>query len=249
MPTRKFDAIVSDIDGCLGPESAAPMETAKLGQLEAWNRAAITAGDRPILTVCSGRPQPYAEAMCRILGNSELPCVCEMGVWLYDPRDNRYLIDPAITPEHIDAVAAAMRWATRDLMPQGVVYQPGKTASVSLWHPDTDFLMGLMPMIKEKIATEGWPLRTSRTIAWINCDLEFVSKKTGITRLMTLRGLKKERLMGIGDTLGDMAIRESVGFFACPSNADPELKKVADYVSPKAEVDGVLDILSVYGLS
>ena len=51
-------------------------------------------------------------------------------------------------------------------------------------------------------------------------------------------------MVGIGDTLGDMAIRESVGFFACPSNADPALKKVADYVSPLTEVEGVLDILA-----
>src|SRR5438552_3567369 len=70
MPTRRFDAILSDIDGCLGPESAAPMETSKLAEVEAWNRAAIATNDRPVLTLCSGRPQPYAEAMCRIIGNS-----------------------------------------------------------------------------------------------------------------------------------------------------------------------------------
>jgi len=84
----------------------------------------------------------------------------------------------------------------------------------------------------------------SRTVAWINLDLAFVSKKTGIARLMQLCGLRKERLVGIGDTPGDIAIRESVGFFACPSNADPELKKVADFVSEHEELDGVLDVLS-----
>jgi hydroxymethylpyrimidine pyrophosphatase-like HAD family hydrolase len=244
MPSRRFDAVISDIDGCLGPESAAPMDTAKLAELEAWNRAAIIRADRPVLTVCSGRPQPYAEAICRVIGNSALACVCEMGVWLYDPRDNAYILDPQITPEHIEAVTAAMRWVDRSLAKDGVVYQPGKTASMSLWHPSTDFLMTLMPMIHEKISKERWPLRVSRTVAWINCDLAFVSKKTGIARLMQRCGLKKERLVGIGDTLGDMAIRESVAFFACPSNADPELKTVADYVSPKAEVDGVLDVLT-----
>jgi hydroxymethylpyrimidine pyrophosphatase-like HAD family hydrolase len=242
---RKFDAVITDIDGCLGPESTAPMETAKLGVLEAWNKEAITKGDRPVVTMCSGRPQPYAEAMCRVIGNSALPCVCEMGVWLYDPRDNRYIMDPNIRPEHIDAVIAAMRWVDRELSKDGVVHQPGKTASMSLWHPDTKFLMGLMPRFQEKVAKERWPLRISRTVAWVNFDLEFVSKKTGIERLMRLCGLSRERLVGIGDTMGDIAIRESVGFFACPANADPGLKKVADYVSGKEEVDGVLDVLSM----
>jgi hydroxymethylpyrimidine pyrophosphatase-like HAD family hydrolase len=240
---RKFDAVITDIDGCLGPETTAPMETAKLGVLEAWNREAITRADRPVLTMCSGRPQPYAEAMCRVIGNDALACVCENGVWVYDPRENRYLRDPNIKREHIDAVAGAMRWVDMELTPRGVVYQPGKTASMSLWHPDTAFLMGLKPTIKEKFAKEGWPLRVSNTVAWINCDLEFVSKKTGIARLAALYGFTKARLAGIGDTMGDMAIRESVAWFACPSNADPGLKKVADYVSPRPEVEGVLDVL------
>ena len=34
--------------------------------------------------------------------------------------------------------------------------------------------------LPEKFAKEGWPLRVSRTVAWVNCDLEFVNKKTGI---------------------------------------------------------------------
>jgi hydroxymethylpyrimidine pyrophosphatase-like HAD family hydrolase len=244
MPARRFDAVITDIDGCLGPESTAPMEAAKLAQIEAWNRAAISKGDHPIVTVCSGRPQPYAEAICRIIGNSALPCVCEMGVWLYDPHDNSYIMDPQIQPDHLDAVNAAMRWVDRELSKDGVVYQPGKTASMSLWHPDTDFLMSLLPRIHEKVKRERWPLRISRTVAWINCDLEFVSKKTGIARLLARCGFMKERLVGVGDTLGDMAIRESVGFFACPANADAELKKSADFVSQHSEVDGVLDILT-----
>jgi hypothetical protein len=34
-----------------------------------------------------------------------------------------------------------------------------------------------------------------------------------------------------------------VGFFACPANARPAIKDVADYVSPHPLLQGVLDIL------
>jgi hydroxymethylpyrimidine pyrophosphatase-like HAD family hydrolase len=239
---RRFDAVVSDIDGCLGPESAAPVDAHALAKVADWNRAAPS-GDRPILTVCSGRPQPYAEAICRVIANDKLPCVCEMGVWLYDPRDNRYLMDPGITPADKRAVLAAMQWADEELVPRGVVYQPGKSASMSLWHPDTGYLMSLKPEIEAKVAREGWPIRVSSTVAWINCDLRHVSKATGIARLAAMCGLERGRMAGIGDTMGDMAIRESVAFFACPSNAAEDLKRVADYVSPLPEIEGVLDIL------
>jgi hydroxymethylpyrimidine pyrophosphatase-like HAD family hydrolase len=240
---RRFDAVISDIDGCLGPESAAPVDAHALAKVADWNVMAKVRGDRPVLTVCSGRPQPYAEAMCRVTGNDVLPCVCEMGVWIYDPRDNRYVMDPNISPSDKAAVYEMMRWADAELAPQGVVYQPGKSASMSLWHPDTKFLMGLKPGIAAKTEREGWPIRVSSTVAWVNCDLKHVSKATGIQRLMGMCGLKKERLVGIGDTLGDMAIRENVGWFACPSNAVAELKAVADFVSEKAEIEGVLDVL------
>jgi hydroxymethylpyrimidine pyrophosphatase-like HAD family hydrolase len=240
---RRFDAVISDIDGCLGPESHAPVDAHALAKLAEYNHAAHERGDRPVVTLCSGRPQPYAEAICRVIANTTLPCVCEMGVWLYDPKANRYLRDERITTEHLRGVRACQQWVETDLGPRGVVIQPGKTASISIWHPDTAFLKSLMPMLRERMASEGWPLRVSDTVAWINLDLAHVSKATGIERLIKMTGLDRSRTAGIGDTLGDLAIRENVSLFACPSNAVAELKKVADYVSSHEEIDGVLDIL------
>jgi len=240
---RRYDAIICDVDGCLGPESTAPLDAAALAALAAHNAFAEAKQDRPVLTLCSGRPQPFIEALCRLLSNTTLPVIAEMGVWLFDPRGNKYLLDPAILPEHIAAVRAAERWVERELGPKGVVIQPCKTASLSLWHADTAWLMTLKPRLVEVFAREGWPLRVSSTVAWINCDLAHVNKDTGISRLIEITGLKKERLAGIGDTLGDMAIRRSVAFFGCPANAAPELAQHADYVSPRREVHGVLDIV------
>lgn len=219
------------------------MDAAALSRLAEYNALAIAREDRPIVTLCSGRPQPYAEAVCRLIGNTRVPLVAEMGVWVYDPRDNRFLLDPAIRPEHLRAVREATEWIERHLIPRGVVIQPGKTASISLWHPDTAFLMSQKPALVEAFAAGGWPLRVSSTVAWVNCDLAHVSKATGIARMASMIGLSRRRAAGIGDTLGDLAIRENVAHFACPANAVPELKARAEYVSPHHEVEGVLDIL------
>lgn len=235
--------MICDIDGCLGPESTAPLEADLLARVAEYNVRAKRDGDRPVVTVCSGRPLPYAEAICRLISNDTLPCVCEMGVWMLDLASHEYLMDPAITPAQLAGVRAAQAWIERELLPRGVLIQPGKSASISLWHRDTDYLMGLKPSLVSKFAAEGWPLRVSSTVAWVNCDLAHVSKATGLARFKARTGLTADRLAGIGDTTGDMAIREHVAFFACPANAQPELKRHADYVSPFAEVAGVLDIL------
>jgi hydroxymethylpyrimidine pyrophosphatase-like HAD family hydrolase len=240
---RRFDAVVCDIDGCLGPETAAPMDAGALAKVAEYNRLAKERGDRPIVTVCTGRPQPFAECVCRVIGNDVLPGISEMGVWLYDPRSHAYLRDPTITAADLGAVAEATAWIERELGPSGVIIQPGKAASISIWHENTAYLMGLLPRLREMAAERKWPMRVSNSVAWINLDLAHVSKATGIERLMARTGLKRERLAGIGDTMGDLAIREKVAFFACPANADDRLKAKADFVSSKIEIEGVLEIL------
>lgn len=243
MSDRRYDAVICDIDGCLGPESNAPLDVAALEKIAEHNLSAIERGDAPVLTLCSGRPQPFAEAMCRFLSNTTLPCIAENGVWLFDPRTNRYLRDPAISAEHLEAVHAASVWIDRELGPKNIVIQPGKTASISLWHPDTAFLKSHMPRLREVFAREGWPFRVSDTIAWINCDLEHVSKATGIARFLRETGLEPSRLAGVGDSPSDLVMLDHVAFFACPANSHAQVKARANYVSPEAEVRGVLDIL------
>ncbi len=243
----RFDLIISDNDGCLVAEDTSPMDLGSLGRLAAHNRHAQEHRDRPVLTLCTGRPQPFAEAMCRLLANRTAPCIAENGVWMYSPSDNRYEMDPAITPEHLASVREAAAWIQAEFGLQGVSQQPGKAASISLYHVDTDYLKSIGPRVREEFAHRKWPLRVSMTWFYINCDLAHVSKGTGLDRLIARTGVDRARLLGIGDTSGDLPIRERVAFFACPANAQDEIKAVADYVSPHAEARGVVDIVERFG--
>jgi hydroxymethylpyrimidine pyrophosphatase-like HAD family hydrolase len=236
----RFDAVICDIDGCLGPESNEPLNLAALEQVARYNDRA---GATPAITVCSGRPLPFAEAVCRMVRNTTLPAICENGVWLFDPAQNRYLRDPAIAPAHMHAVHEATEWIERELIPRGVVIQPGKSASISLWHPDTAFLRAQVPLLEGVFAERAWPFRVSMTVAWINCDLKHVSKSTGLRRFLEMTGLKRERLAGIGDSASDLVMLDHVSYFAAPSNAAPEVKARSHFVSAHAEIEGVLDIL------
>jgi hydroxymethylpyrimidine pyrophosphatase-like HAD family hydrolase len=241
--TARFDLVICDIDGCLAPEGPEPMDLANLAEVAAHNRLALARRDRPLVTVCSGRPLPFAEAMCRLLQNTTLPCVAENGVWLYHPGTNEYLIDPAITAENRDAVYQASRLLAELYADQGVTQQPGKSASVTLYHPDTNYLRSIAPAVEEALHARGWPFRVSMTLLYINCDLAHVSKASGIARLLTATGITGGRAAGIGDTLSDRAIAESVAFFGCPANAVEEVRPWARYVSSHAEAAGVVDIL------
>jgi hydroxymethylpyrimidine pyrophosphatase-like HAD family hydrolase len=241
-------AIISDIDGCLAPESSNPLNAAALATLADHNHRAQRDHDRPIITLCSGRPQPFVEALCRLIANRTLPAIAENGVWLWHPATNRYDIDPAITADHLDAIDDIRRYVRRDLEPLGVVMQPGKAASVSLYHEHTQVLRDLMPAFRQRAERERWPVRLSMTWLYINCDLAHISKATAIARFKASTGLATPDLAGIGDTPSDKAIAQHVAFFAIPSNADEAIKPnnhpATRYVSPHPEIEGVLDILT-----
>jgi hydroxymethylpyrimidine pyrophosphatase-like HAD family hydrolase len=239
----RFDLIVSDIDGCLQPESNTPFDLDSLTRIALWNKAAAERGDRPVLTMCSGRPQPFVEAMCKLLHNLTAPCIAENGVWLYDPATNEYEMDPAITAGNRAAVREAAQWLEQEYGPRGVTQQPGKAASVSLYHKDTGVLKRISPEIEREFQARGWPLRVSMTWLYINCDLKHVSKATGMRRLLERAGVEPARAAGIGDTMSDLAIRQSSAWFACPANAAAEIKAHADFVAKGNEARGVVEIL------
>lgn len=245
--TGKFDLVICDIDGCLSPESHAPINEAALSKIAEYNRKAVALNDRPLVTLCSGRPISFVEAMCRFIHNTKIPCIGENGVWLYDPAVNVFEMDPAITNGHLEAVHDASKLLREKYQRSGVVEQPGKSAAVTLYHPDTEYLRSIMPEVKAALADRGWPFRVSMTWFYINCDLQHVNKATGIARLFAKTGIDPARAAAIGDTLADKFMADSVSFFACPANADLEIQKSANYVSPHNEIEGVLDTLRHLG--
>ncbi len=241
--TGNYDLVICDIDGCLSPESHAPINIAGLSKLAEHNVLAMKDRDRPVVTLCSGRPIGFVECLCRLIHNTLIPCIGENGVWLWRPEDNSFECDPAITDEHLEIVHEARKLLRSLYQATGVIQQPGKSASVALYHPDTAYLRSIVPTIAEEFQKRNWPIRVSMTWFYINCDLDHVSKATAIDRLTTETGMNPERIAGIGDTMGDRFIAERVSWFGCPANAEAEIAKAAAYVSPHKEVEGVLDIL------
>ena len=224
-------------------ESHAPIAIAGLSRLAEHNRIAIDRRDRPIVTLCSGRPISFVECLCRLIQNTLIPCIGENGVWIWRPDDNSFECDPAITEAHLEIVHEARELLRSLFEAKGVVQQPGKTASVALYHPDPEYLKSILPTIAEAFRQRGWPIRVSMTWFYINCDLEHVNKATAIDRLLLQTGIHSERTAGIGDTMGDRFIADRVSWFGCPANADDEIKKLATRVSTHQEVEGVLDLV------
>ena len=246
-PRRRFDAVFCDVDGCLLPETTEPADMVALGAIAEHNARAVRDRDRPVVVPCTGRPQPFCEAVCKMLGRlGGVPAICEHGGWRYFFEDHRWEIEPDITPADRDAIRRAEDWVTGELAELGCFLELGKHTGVTIVHHDHAYLHGeLLGHVRSVVGERGWAFDVATTWTCINLTLRSVSKGKAVRRTMDELGLDRARCAGIGDTMGDLAIRREVAWFGCPSNALDELKPHADAVSESPLARGVTELLKM----
>ena len=239
--------IITDIDGCLSPEESVPWDLARFFEFAQLSRAA-TRGEGPLppMTLCTGRPQPYVEVLMKLL-DVRAPAVCENGAILYSLHDNRSHFGPGVTAEKIAGLRAVRRFLEEEVLPAypRLVYQFGKEAQLSLFCEEPDCFDAVRQRLEAFIVETGAPeMLIEPSHFYLNISLAGVNKGSTLSALLSDLGVRRDEVAGIGDTEGDMPLREAVGVFGCPANAKPQLKEMADYVSPYSDLRGVLDILS-----
>lgn len=238
--------IIADIDGCISPEESRAWDGPLFDRFAARCRdASAGSGTLAPLTLCTGRPQPYVEALMKIL-DIRFPAICESGAVIYRLENNLSSFGPAITSTMIQGLHQLRDFIMAEILPAwpGLIYQFGKEAQMSLFSEDPSCFEAVSKSIQAYADTiEGLQLTMTPSHYYLNIDLAGVTKGTAIQLIAEEFALSRDDMAGIGDTLGDMSIRESVGFFACPANAVAALKDVADYVSPWPDQQGLLDIL------
>lgn len=239
--------IISDIDGCLTPEESIPWDLAAFGAFARRCReAAEGQGGMPPITLCTGRPQPYVEVLMKIL-DIRVPAICENGAVIYTLHDNWAKYGPGVTPEKIAGLRAVRDFIEREILPEtpDAVMQFGKEAQLSVFSKRPELLPPMKTRIDAFTAQRGGPaLDITPSHYYLNISLAGVNKGRALESLLSELGATRDEVAGIGDTEGDLPLREAVGFFACPANAQPGLKMHADYVSPYPLLEGVLDILN-----
>ena len=238
--------IVSDVDGCMTPEASVAWDFDHFAQLcRLVQQASTGQGPLPPLTLCTGRPQPYVEALMKLM-NIRLPAICEAGAIIYDLSSNHARYTDGVTPAKLAGLRAVRCFVEEQILPRfpGTLIQFGKEAQLSIYCEKPDIFPTIRQLLESFITQRGGPeLDISASHFYLNIGLAGVDKGLAIRDILKLTGIDKAHAAGIGDTEGDLAIRREVAWFACPANATGPIKAVADYVSPSPMLEGMLDIL------
>lgn len=246
---RVLRLIVSDVEGCVIPGQGRPWDLAALAALAEHNRRARSAGGPPALTLCSGRPAQYVEALGQALGLT-LPACCENGAVLYHPGPGR--VELLITEEQRERMArvreAAAAWCARQGRARAAV---GKEACVSLipvapGYGVEDLCADFRAWLADGLGLTGNDLNFTFSAGAVDVTPAGVDKATGVRALAERLGVGPSEILGIGDSHNDIPFLGIVGVACAPANASPAVRALASYVSPEAYGRGVVDILRRY---
>jgi HAD superfamily hydrolase (TIGR01484 family) len=237
--------VVVDIDGCLTPGEAQPWDFSVLQFVAELNRRARADARQFAVTLCTGRQEPYVEAMMQAI-DAHAPGVYENGGGLYFPMQYRFVENPAITPARRAKLAKVREILAKEIVETGIgQFQPGKEVSLTLYPARAGVTFEQLADVARR-ALDGnirgltiMPLVTS-----VDIVLDGIDKGAGVEWLARETGIPLAHIAGIGDSSGDLPFLRRVGSSAAPANATDDVRRAAQYVSPFENGRGVVDILS-----
>lgn len=252
MPSSKYKLLILDLDGTTIPSKADGVASKKV--IETVHKA----HNKILISVASGRPYYLAKKVLEDL-NIDGPCVLDGGSQIMDVKTRKILFEKFLSIEK-------QREILKLLLPYNYSILRSQEESRSMKSlDDADeetgklVVVGVTPedtikMLEELTAVKGTaphPVNNS----WANpdfIDLHITNsestKKHAIEELLKILEIKKDEAIGVGDSLNDMPLFESVGFKVAMGNAPKELKEQADYVAPSVEEDGVADVIERFVL-
>jgi HAD superfamily hydrolase (TIGR01484 family) len=244
MPIR---LIVFDIDGVLTQREGKAFDLALLERLANINHAAREELLRPAVTVCTGRPASYVEAMLRAI-DGHVPAVFENGAGIYLPDSYRFLPHPMLGDR---ASFQAVQQRLKDTLVQTgqASFQPGKEYSLSILAASPSETGALY----DQVVTALGPLCATVDLVYsascLNVLPRGVDKGKGIEFLSSQTDYALGEMLGVGDSDVDMPFLSRVGRSAAPANANLSVRQLVQYVAPRSAADGVRDILDHFGLT
>ena len=231
---------ITDLDGCLSMPFIPPKWDV-ISELKDLNEKSKTDKTIPPLTICTGRPMPYAEAVYQWMGMYK-PFLFESGGGVYDMSKNKLHWHPTFDSnrEHeLDELKAHLRTNFIDKYPN-TIPEFAKFTDSGIINQDPKVINDMFPEINEYVDKNYPNFEVHYTDVSINVISKSTNKGEGIKFLCKLLKLDLEEVAFIGDTGGDRPGLEIVGKPFAPNNAMESAKEVSE-VMIGDDADAVLE--------
>ena len=238
--------IVLDCDGVLSKGEACPFDAPLMERLAQMNRRARAGESVPAITLNTGRPSPYVEAVMQMLHGWQ-PALFENGAGLYFPQTYQFVTTPLLTSERVLRLQDVVQEIGKQIVQTGdASWQPGKSTCYTLFASPERTTSEILSQVQSISQQTPGELMVSVAQEAINIHPLGIDKGTGLQWLAEVTQLPVSQMGGVGDSVSDMAFLKLVGWSAAPWNADGAVKSLVDYVSQKTDAAGLHDILDYW---
>lgn len=237
---KNIELFISDVDGCLSEPFVSPDWDA-LTEIRHLNEMSRIQSNIPPLTICTGRPLPYAEAVAQWLG-VEHWFIFESGAGMYHPKTNEVRWSEHLTNEIKEALREMRIWAETEIVSQfdDMMIEFTKRVDVGLVSPNHDHIKDAYERCVAKATSLHPDLEVHNTDISVNIIYKNVNKGTGVKELAELHGYDPAKLAYIGDGMNDVAAMKVVGQSFAPANARPQASEACDELLDEKETQAVL---------
>lgn len=218
---------VTDLDGCISH----PFKTPKWNNVQQIRQLNIDSRHSnviPPLSICTGRPHPYAEAVAQWL-DVQIPFVFE-SAGLYHWEGNRVetALDDLTTG--LEPIVQLKKWIKEQILPEfpSAIIEFSKMMDAGIVSPDKTVIEEILPIVSEKISTDYPDLEIHTTDISINILMPGNNKLQGMKLLAKTMKVGLHEIAYIGDTGGDIPALEGVKKPFSPSNATRAVKDVSE---------------------
>ncbi len=246
-----YKAVIFDIDGTavaneqFGKPSTLLIDTVR------------KAKEKAFISAATGRIYSTARWVIEPLGLTA-PCIISSGAQIIDPTTANILWEKTIPQQVVAKILALTAEYPYQVVTasQVVTYPPQKERIVQ----DESIIYILEIPLKESVALATklqkiFGIVMHRVIGYKKDHMTFhlthtdATKSHAVHTLIDMLGVKKEEIIGVGDSFNDLSLFEAVGLKIAMGNAAEELKKAADEIAPPVEADGLARIIQKYILS
>ncbi|MCP4230107.1 MAG: HAD family phosphatase [bacterium] len=247
--------VLSDLDGCLTGDEAAPVDCVQIKAIRRFNELALDDAAVPPVSICTGRPHAYVEAFGRFIA-ARLPSVFENGCGLHSREwgmGREYRYHPAITEDpEFSAIYRETVEYLRDnvIIPLDCGVIQGKRYCISITPRADRTMKELMEYIEAIPAHLRGHLNITRSIAVADVTPRGIDKGAGLVWLIEVlrdefdMDIAFENVLAIGDSWGDLPMLNKVGIACAPANAADVAKEAADFVSESGDAEAVAEVIA-----
>jgi len=231
---------VLDLDGCVSMPFELP-DWSALFEIMHLNKKSSSEEYIPSITICSGRPLPYVEAIGQYLGVRH-PLVFESGGGMYNPLTNKLSWNPVFDDGLFSEIKKIKEYVTSAVIPShpGTILEFTKKTDVGIINQNEETVNRIFNELKSFVADAHHRFEVHKTEISVNCIVGDANKGSGLKWLSETTEIPLNNIAYIGDSSGDVPALQLCGYPFSPSNAVKAVKKISTAMSKPATA-GVLE--------